>query len=214
MKAIICLSGGIDSTVMLAQAKAAKIECLALSFDYNQRHKIELEAAKKIALHYKVPHLIVKIDPITFAKSSLVEKSAVPKDPYQGGIPSTYVPARNTLFLAYALGQAEIHGADQILFGANKEDQAGYPDCRPEFFQAFESVALTATKDAVEGKGAKILTPLIEMTKEEIIHLGKRLNAPLDLTWSCYDPQAGMKECTLCHACRQRNILSSPPSPF
>ena len=209
-KAVILFSGGLDSTVVLATALANGIECLALSFDYGQRHKVELEAAKKIALHYGVQHKIICIDPETFKTkdSSIVSDTTVQKnrsleEMQSGKIPSTYVPARNSLFIAYALVQAEIFEADEIHLGPNKLDQLPYPDCRPQFVESFQAVANLATKRAVNGKAPRLVTPLINLDKTEIASLGKRLNAPLELTFSCYDPK-GEVPCGQCDACLLR----------
>lgn len=206
MKAIILLSGGLDSTVMLAQALQQGRECFALSFDYGQRHKIELNAAKRIAAFYHVPHRTITIDPASFDKSSLVTSLAVPKDRTaqqisNGGIPNTYVPARNTLFLAYAVGQAEILEAGEIHVGFNAMDHNPYPDCRPEFLQAFQSVVNLATKQGVEGRAPRLMTPLIDLNKTEIFRLGMSLNAPTHLSFSCYDPTIEGTPCQRCDAC-------------
>lgn len=206
MKAIILLSGGLDSTVMLAMALQRGLECFALGFDYGQRHRIELDAAKQIAKHYKIPLKIIKIDPSTFSSSSLVYDGEVPKNRNastiaSSGIPSTYVPARNSLFLAYAIGQAEILEADEIHIGSNALDRLPYPDCRPEFIQAFQALMNVATKQSVEGKAPKLLAPLIDMDKVQIIKRGKELNVPLHLTFSCYDPIANGIPCLRCDAC-------------
>lgn len=206
MKAVILLSGGLDSTVMLAKAREQGRECYALSFNYGQRNKVELESAKAIAHHYRIPHRIIIIDPVSFDKSSLVTSRAVPKDRTAqaiatGGIPSTYVPARNTLFLAYALGQAEILEAQEIHVGFNALDRLPYPDCRMEFVQAFQALIQVATKQSVEGKVPKLITSLIELDKTQIIRQGQVLNAPLHLTFSCYDPTPDAMPCRRCDAC-------------
>ncbi len=205
MKAIVLLSGGLDSTVMLAMALANKRECFTISFDYEQRHRIELEAAKKIVAFYGVRHRIMTINPGTFAQSSLVSGHNVPKNrtikEMSLSIPNTYVPARNTLFLAYAIGQAELAGAQEIYFGANALDIAAYPDCRPAFIQAFQGVYNVATRQAVEGKPPRLVTPLIEWDKATIIRQGLALKAPLHLTFSCYDPTAKGQPCLQCDAC-------------
>ena len=209
-KAVILLSGGIDSTVVLAKALNENIECLALSFDYGQRHKIELEAAKKIALHYGIEHKILPISQDTFYMpgASLISGDSVQKnrsfsEMQSGKIPSTYVPARNTLFIAYALVLAETFEANEIHLGPNKLDQKPYPDCRPEFIHSFQSVANVATKRAVNGMAPLLVAPLLDMDKREIIALGIALNAPLEMTFSCYDPQ-GFKPCEECDACLLR----------
>lgn len=210
MKAVILFSGGVDSTVVLALAKQRGLEPIALSFDYGQRHKVELEAAKKIAKHFAVEHKIIVIDPKSFGKSSLVGEGDVPKGEIPQGITSTYVPARNTLFLTFALVQCEILDGEEIHIGANFDDQNGYPDCRPEFFEAFSRVATLGTKAGVEGKSIRVVTPLIHLSKGEIFALGRRLSAPLELTWSCYDPLAGPRPCSLCLACLLRQNTGLP----
>lgn len=206
MKAIVLLSGGLDSTVMLAIALSTGRQCLALSFDYGQRHRIELTAAQQIAKHYNVSHQIIKIDPASFQNSALVTEIAIPqnrsleqmnRDP----IPSTYVPGRNTLFLAYANAQAEIHDADEIYFGPNAMDYHCYVDCRPEFVEKFQDLINIASKKAIEEQPPKIIAPLIKMTKPEIVQRGMELNVPIELTWSCYNPAPGPTPCRTCDAC-------------
>lgn len=210
MKAIILLSGGLDSTVMMAIALKNDRECHAISFDYGQRHKCELEHAKAVAAHYNVPHKIITIDPSCFDNSSLVSSMTVPKnrkltEMNNGKIPNTYVPARNTLFLAYALGQAEIQCAQEIYAGMNALDSLPYPDCRPEFVNAFQGLMNVATKQAVEGNPPKLVTPLLHWNKTEIIQQGMLLKAPIHLTWSCYDPSPKKDPCGSCDACILRN---------
>lgn len=209
MKAIILLSGGLDSTVVLALAIEQGRECVCLSFDYGQRHKIELERARAIAARYHCHHRIVTIDPATFSNTSLVDQKAVPKgrtleEMRTQGIPSTYVPGRNTLFLAYAAGQAEIYGAAEIWTGPNLLDHNPYPDCRPEFYAAFQGLLNLATKQAVEGAPPQIRTPLIEWDKTRIVQEAKRLGVPIELTWSCYAPQEDLTPCGACDACKIR----------
>jgi len=211
MKAIILMSGGIDSTVSLALALEKGLECIALSFDYGQRHWIELTSARAICKHYNVAHQIIKIDPKAFGMSSLVEiDSPMPKDrtieEISGeGIPNTYVPARNTLFLSFALSQAEILNADEIHFGMNAHDINAYPDCRPEYVKAFQDLVNVATKQSLEKKPPQIITPLSAMTKAEIISEGYRLNTPIELTHSCYNPTNSNQQCGVCDACILRN---------
>ncbi|ADI38600.1 7-cyano-7-deazaguanine synthase [Waddlia chondrophila 2032/99] len=205
MKAIVLLSGGIDSTVVLAMAQSLGRECTALSFDYGQRHKVELEHAAHIAHYYKVPQIIINISPACFENTALVNALNVPKNRTldeisKGGIPSTYVPARNTLFLAYAAGQAEIMNAEEIHCGPNLLDRNCYPDCRPEFYSAFQQVLASATKQGAEGNPPRIVTPLINWDKNRIVQEGRKLGAPLDTTFSCYSPSAG-KACGMCDAC-------------
>lgn len=209
MKAIILLSGGLDSTVVLALAIEQGRECVCLSFDYGQRHKIELERARAIAARYHCHHRIVTIDPATFSNTSLVDQKAVPKgrtleEMRTQGIPSTYVPGRNTLFLAYAAGQAEIYDAAEIWTGPNLLDHNPYPDCRPEFYTAFQGLLNLATKQAVEGAPPRIRTPLIEWDKARIVQEAKRLGVPIELTWSCYAPQEDLTPCGACDACKIR----------
>jgi 7-cyano-7-deazaguanine synthase len=210
MKAIVLLSGGIDSTVVLALALSQNRECLGLSFDYGQRHRKELHHAQAIATHYKIFHKTITIDPSCFETSALVNKEEIPanrssEEIAKGGIPSTYVPARNTLFLAFATGQAEIFNAGEIHCGPNLLDQNPYPDCRPEFYQAFQAVVNTATKQSVTGTPPQLVTPLINWDKKQIVETGRRLNAPLELTFSCYNPQACGEACDRCDACIIRN---------
>jgi 7-cyano-7-deazaguanine synthase len=194
-KAVVLSSGGIDSTTAMAIAKSEGYEIYSLSFNYGQRHKIELEKAKRIAESFgAAKHIIVDIDLRSFGGSALTADIAVPKDrPMEemaGGIPVTYVPARNTIFLSFALAWAEALNADAIFIGVNALDYSGYPDCRPEYINAFEKMANLATKAGVEGKiKFKIKTPLINMTKAEIIKKGSELDVDYSLTWSCYDPQ-------------------------
>lgn len=223
MRAIVLLSGGLDSTVMLAQAISKGRECIALSFDYRQRNQYEIEAATGIAGHYGLKHKIITISPNTFSASALITSSnrGVPKDRtasqiYHGGIPNTYVPGRNTLFLAYAIGQAEIYEADEIYVGVNAADRNGYPDARPEFIQAMQTLISLATKQAVEDKVPQIVTPLIKSHKRDIVKQGFSLKAPVHLTLSCYDPGSELMHCGRCDACYLRKegfILSRHPDP-
>ena len=167
-KAIILLSGGIDSAVILATAIKEGRQCFTISFDYSQRHRLELRAAQAIARHYNVSNHLIKIDPTAFSKSSLTSQAHVPRNRSKeeianGGIPSTYVPGRNTLFLAYAMGQAEMMQADEIYYGPNANDYSAYPDCRGEFIHAFQQVVNVATKQAVEGKAPKLIAPLLNL---------------------------------------------------
>lgn len=210
MKAIVLLSGGLDSTVILAMALQQGRECFALSFDYGQRHRVELNSAAAVAAYYHIPLHIISIDPTSFAQSSLVSSIAMPKgrtmeEIGSGGIPNTYVPARNTLFLAYALGQAEILNAQEIYVGINAMDSLPYPDCRPEFVQAFQAVINTATKQSVEGNAPQLITPLIHWNKHEIVKQGLAHKAPLHLTFSCYDPMEEGRPCHSCDACILRD---------
>jgi 7-cyano-7-deazaguanine synthase len=196
-KAVVLLSGGIDSSTTLAVAKAERYEIYALSFDYEQRHKIELESAKKVAESLRVKrHLIIGFDLREIGGSALTSKIEVPKGRRQRiedrrqMIPITYVPARNTIFLSFALAWAEVLNAFDIFIGANAVDYSGYPDCRPEYLKAFENMANLATKVSIEGKiKFSIKAPLLYMTKGEIIKKGVELGLDYSLTWSCYDPQ-------------------------
>lgn len=209
MKAIVLLSGGIDSTVVLAMAMKSGRDCLALSFDYGQRHKIELDHASRIAKNYGIPQKVIAISPACFEQTSLVNEIEAPRNraPDQianGGIPSTYVPARNTLFLAYAAGQAEIHNAEEIHCGPNLLDRNPYPDCRPEFYSAFQQVLSFATRQGAEGRPPRILTPLIRWDKKRIVQEARKLGAPLEMTFSCYCPEQG-SACGSCDACVLRH---------
>jgi len=208
-KAVVLLSGGIDSSTTLAVAKAQGYELYALSFDYNQRHRIELESARKIAKALEVKkHLVIRFDLREIGGSALTSETEVPKsEPQsrQSQIPITYVPARNTIFLSFALSWAETLEAEDIFIGANAVDYSGYPDCRPEYLRAFEEMANLATKVSVEGKiKFRINAPLLYMTKAEIIKKGTELGLDYSLTWSCYDPQPDGKPCLQCDSCRFR----------
>jgi 7-cyano-7-deazaguanine synthase len=207
LKPAVCLlSGGLDSATALAYARREGFECYALSFDYQQRHRVELEAAGKLAASLgAVKHLIVPIDLRLFGGSALTSDIEVPKTGVSDGIPVTYVPARNTIFLALALAWAEVLGAADIFIGVNAIDYSGYPDCRPEFIAAFERMANLATKAGVEGRThMQIHTPLIKLSKSEIIKLGRELGVDFGLTHSCYDPAAHGRPCGLCDSCRLR----------
>lgn len=208
MKAILLLSGGLDSATVAAIAKKSGFEIYALSFDYGQRHKTELESAKKIAeLSGFAEHKIAKIDLRIFGGSALTSDIPMPTLP-SIAIPITYVPARNTIFLSYALAYAEVVGAFDIFVGVNVVDYSGYPDCRPDFIRAFEKLANLATAVGVEGKGEfKIHAPLIKMSKKEIIEAGIKLGVDYSQTHSCYDPiMRGEKiyACGKCESCQLR----------
>jgi 7-cyano-7-deazaguanine synthase len=209
-KAIVLLSGGLDSTTVLAIAQSQGYNVYALSFDYGQSHRIELEAAARIADRAGVvQHRVVRVDLQLFGGSALTDDIAVPKarslQEIGTGVPSTYVPARNTVFLALALAWAEVVGASDIFIGVNALDYSGYPDCRPEFIQAFETMANLATKAGTEdGIRVRIRTPLIAMTKSEIIDAGLALGVDYSLTTSCYDPSAAGTPCGQCDACLLR----------
>lgn len=207
-KAVVMLSGGLDSATVVAMAQAVGFEVHALSFDYGQRHHIELEAARRVAKALGVArHHEVRIGLGGLGGSALTEAGTeVPKgtEPGVGGIPSTYVPARNTVFLSVALGLAEVVGAFDLFFGANAVDYSGYPDCRPEFVEAFERLANLATADAVEGRGRyRIHAPLMKMSKADIVRKATALGVDLSLTHSCYDP-VGDAACGRCESCTLR----------
>ncbi|TAL28908.1 MAG: 7-cyano-7-deazaguanine synthase QueC [Nitrospirae bacterium] len=236
-RAVVLLSGGVDSSTVLAIAKSKGYELYALSFDYSQRHKIELEAAKKVALSLGAKkHLIIKFDLREIGGSALTSEMEVPKSGIRGQglgvssknqspvtnprspIPITYVPARNTIFLSFALAWAETLISENIFIGANAVDYSGYPDCRPEYLKAFEAMANLATKASVEGRMRfKINAPLIKMTKAEIIKKGSSLGLDYSLTWSCYDPQpakkgvrgqgSGVRK-------KDQSLIPSPQSPY
>ena len=206
--AVVLLSGGLDSATVLAIAQADGFDPLALSFRYGQRHAVELEAARKIAGAAGVrEHRIVDIDPRVFGGSALTDDIEVPKDrdPTAGDeIPVTYVPARNTIFLAYALAFAEVRAAQDIFIGVNAVDYSGYPDCRPEYIAAFERMANLGTKAGVTGRAVHIHTPLIKLTKVEIIRRGRELGVDYGLTRSCYDPDEAGRACGHCDSCQLR----------
>ena len=206
-RAVVLLSGGVDSTTTLAIARAEGFACYALSVQYGQRHLIELEAARKVAKALSaVEHKIVDIDLRAFGGSALTDDIRVPKDRAPDtGIPVTYVPARNTIFLSVALAWAEILNAEDIFIGVNALDYSGYPDCRPEYIAAFQRMADLATKVGVEGsQRLTIHTPLIHMSKAEIIRKGVELGVDYDLTFSCYDPSPDGTPCGHCDSCRIR----------
>jgi len=207
MKPAVCLlSGGLDSATCLALARREGFQCYALSFDYGQRHRVELAAAAKIAASFgAAKHLIVPIDLRLFGGSALTGDVDVPKSGVTEGIPVTYVPARNTVFLSFALAWAEVLSCSDIFIGVNAVDYSGYPDCRPEFIEAFERMANLATKTGVEGRThVHIHTPLIHLSKSEIIKLGGELGLDFRLTHSCYDPDEQRRACGLCDSCRLR----------
>ena len=208
-RAVVLLSGGIDSTTTLALAIAEGYQTYALSFDYGQRHQIETEAARRVASSLGAKdHRVAKIDLRVFGGSALTDDVAVPKQRSEKeiahGIPVTYVPARNTIFLAYALAWAEVIPADDIFIGVNAIDYSGYPDCRPEFIEAFEKLADVGTKAGVEGRRFRIHTPLIKLSKAEIIRKGIEFGVDLSLTHSCYDPTLEGFACGECDSCLLR----------
>lgn len=204
-RAVVLLSGGVDSTTTLAIAKAQGFECHALSFSYGQRHGVELEAARRVAQRFGVDHKTLEIELRAFGGSALTDDIAVPKDrPIDDSIPVTYVPARNTIFLSFALAWAEVLGARDIFIGVNALDYSGYPDCRREYIAAFQNLADLATKAGVEGARFRVHTPLIEMSKADIIRKGLDLGVDYDLTFSCYDPTPEGAACGHCDSCRIR----------
>jgi len=206
-KAIVLSSGGIDSTTVMAIAQSEGYEIYSLSFKYGQRHVVELEAAKKVAAYFNArKHLVLDIDLRIIGGSALTDEIAVPKSRGERdmnvGIPSTYVPARNTIFLSYALAWAEVLGISDIFIGVNAVDYSGYPDCRPEYIAAFESMANLATRTGIEGTTRiRIITPLIHMSKAEIIQRGIELGVDYSITHSCYDPLPDGKACGQCDSC-------------
>lgn len=203
MKAVVLLSGGLDSATVLAMARAEGREVYALSFEYGQRHSIELKAARTIAAAAGVlEHHVYPLDLEIFRGSALTGGPDVPKDEVgKAGIPVTYVPARNTIFLAIALGYAESHGAEEIWIGVNAIDFSGYPDCRPDFIEAFSEVIRTGTKSGLERGVPRIVTPLIHLSKAEIIREGVRLGVDYGLSHSCYDPAPDGAACGHCDSC-------------
>jgi 7-cyano-7-deazaguanine synthase len=203
--AVVLISGGLDSMVAAGHAREAGHSLVALTIDYGQRHRIELERARAIgAALGVVRHVELKLDLTAFGGSALTADIAVPKEGLQPGIPVTYVPARNTIFLSLTLGLAEVSGARDIYIGVNALDYSGYPDCRPEFIAAFETMAALATRDGVEGHPVRIRVPLLNMTKAEIAAEADRLGLDAGLSWSCYDPAPGGLHCGQCDSCRLR----------
>jgi 7-cyano-7-deazaguanine synthase len=213
--AIVLFSGGLDSTTCLAIAKSEGFTPIALSFRYGQRHTVELDCAAEIAASEGIEHLIADIDLAAFGGSALVDASLeVPKhesleelaaeDPGDSGVPITYVPARNTIFLSFALAVAEVRGSSDVYIGVNAVDYSGYPDCRPEFIEAFQSMANLATRAGVEGDPLMIHTPLIALTKGQIIRLGEELGVDYSRTSTCYDPGPDGGACGHCEACLLR----------
>ncbi|MDA8365142.1 MAG: 7-cyano-7-deazaguanine synthase QueC [Gammaproteobacteria bacterium] len=204
-RAVVLLSGGLDSATLLAIARDGGLSCHALSFDYGQRHRIELDAARRVARQLgATEHRIVSLDIGWMGASALTDSTiAVPRAP-TAGIPVTYVPARNTIFLAIALGWAEVLGARDIFIGVNALDYSGYPDCRPEFIRSFQQLADIATRAGTEGSGFRINAPLVAMTKAEIIQTGLKLGVDYALTLSCYAPDPAGRACGECDSCRLR----------
>ena len=207
--AVVLLSGGLDSTTVLAIARQAGFAPYALSFSYGQRHAVELDAARRVAKAMgAVEHVVVQFDLRAFGGSALTADIDVPHhdavDEIGGGIPVTYVPARNTVFLSFALAWAETLGSDDIFIGVNAVDYSGYPDCRPEYIAAFEAMAALATKAGVEGRRVKVHAPLSALSKAEIIKLGLGLGVDYGLTHSCYEPGPGGQPCGTCDSCLLR----------
>jgi 7-cyano-7-deazaguanine synthase len=208
--AVVLLSGGLDSATAAAWAADRGIRLAALSIDYGQRHRVELDAARDVARALGIAdHVVVKVDLAAFGGSALVDASiAVPHGRSDAeishGIPVTYVPARNTVFLSLALAMAETRGADAIVLGINAVDYSGYPDCRPEYLEAFARMATLATKAGVEGRPLEFLAPLVDLSKEAIIRLGLSLGLDYGLTTSCYDPLPNGRPCGTCDSCRIR----------
>ncbi len=205
--AIVALvSGGLDSLVVAGLVKEAGYRLFALTIDYNQRHRIELEAAARVSAALGAErHVVLPVDLTRFGGSALTDDSiSVPKGGVEPGIPVTYVPARNTIFLSLSLGWAEAVGARDLAIGVNALDYSGYPDCRPDFIAAFETMAKAATKAGTDGERFRIHTPLMTMTKGDIVREGLRLGLDLGLSWSCYDPTAQARPCGVCDSCRLR----------
>ncbi len=206
-RAVVLLSGGLDSTTALAIALSEGCEVHALTVDYRQRHRKEIGAAKKVANRFRVAHKVLTIDLTQIGGSALTDRAiGVPEkrslEEIGRGIPPTYVPARNTILLGLALAYAETIDAGEIFIAANFLDASGYPDCRPEFYEAFQEVARLGTKRGVEGRPIRVRTPLIRMTKADIVRKGKELGVPFELTWSCYHGRA--KACGVCDSCQLR----------
>ncbi|WP_156480563.1 7-cyano-7-deazaguanine synthase QueC [Aquipseudomonas alcaligenes] len=204
-KAVVLLSGGLDSATILAQAKAAGFACYSMSFDYGQRHRAELQAAERVARQMGVvEHKVIGLNLNGIGGSALTDSSiAVPEAPTEG-IPVTYVPARNTVFLSLALGWAEVLGAHDIFIGVNAVDYSGYPDCRPQFIEAFERVANLATREGVEGRGFRIQAPLQNLSKAQIVQIGVQYGVDYGLTVSCYQADDDGRACGKCDSCRLR----------
>ena len=204
-RAVVLVSGGLDSATVLAIVRSLNYAPYALSFDYGQRHRVELTAAQRVASrHGAALHKVMTLDIGWMGGSALTDSNiAVPKTP-TSGIPVTYVPARNTIFLAVALGWAEVLGAEEIHIGANALDYSGYPDCRPAYLEAFQAMAQLATRAGLEGHGVRLVAPLVNLRKAEIIASGLKLGVDYSLTISCYDPDAEGRACGQCDSCRLR----------
>lgn len=204
-KAVVLLSGGLDSMVCAALAREQGFEVLALTIDYNQRHRVEIDAARRVAGALADRHIVLPLDLRAFGGSALTSETEVPKDGVQPGIPATYVPARNLIFLSIALAWAEAEGASDLFIGVNALDYSGYPDCRPDFIAAFEALANQATRAGVEGEGFTVHAPLQHMTKADIAAEAARLEMDAGMSWSCYDPTPEGLHCGLCDSCRLRS---------
>jgi 7-cyano-7-deazaguanine synthase len=204
--AVALVSGGLDSMVAAGLARAAGYRLFALTIDYNQRHRIELQAATRVAAMLGAErHVVLSLDLTQFGGSALTDAAmAVPGQGVEPGIPVTYVPARNTIFLSVALGWAEAAGSHDVVIGINALDYSGYPDCRPEFIAAFETMARTATKAGIEGQRLTVHAPLAAMTKADIARAALDLGLDAGATWSCYDPKASGRPCGICDSCRLR----------
>lgn len=204
-RAVVLVSGGLDSATVLAIAREQGCECYALSFDYGQRHRIELDAAQQVAESLgAAAHRLVRLDIGWMGGSALTDTRLDVPHQLSEGIPITYVPARNSIFLSIALGWAEVLNARDIFIGVNVVDYAGYPDCRPEFIQAFQQLANLGTRAGIEGDGFRVHAPLINLSKAEIIAMGVRLGVDYTLTLSCYEPDAAGRACGTCDSCRLR----------
>lgn len=216
-RAVVLLSGGLDSATVLAMARSAGLACFALSLDYGQRHRAELDAARRLAERLgAAEHRVVTLAFGQFGGSALTDPHTPVPETRSPGIPVTYVPARNTVMLAIALGWAEVLGATEIHLGVNAVDYSGYPDCRPEFIAAFERLARLATKAAVEGQALSVIAPLIALSKAEIIQRGRALGVPFEETVSCYQADADGAACGRCDACALRRagfLAARTPDP-
>ena len=204
-RAVVLLSGGLDSSTVLGMATRDGYACTALSFRYGQRHTVELERAAKVAAHFGAAHRVIDINIGSFGGSALTDENiVVPTDgTAEGVIPPTYVPGRNTVFLAVGLSLAEAIDAERVFLGINAVDYSGYPDCRPEYLAAYQTLADLATKAGLEGRGAVLTAPLADMTKADIVREALAVGVPIDVTWSCY--QGGEEPCGVCDSCRIRD---------
>ncbi|ALW90141.1 7-cyano-7-deazaguanine synthase QueC [Deinococcus actinosclerus] len=204
-RAVVLLSGGLDSSTVLGMATCDGYACTALSFRYGQRHTVELERAAKVAAHFGAAHRVIDINIGSFGGSALTDENiVVPTDgTAEGVIPPTYVPGRNTVFIAVGLSLAEAIDAERVFLGINAVDYSGYPDCRPEYLAAYQTLADLATKAGLEGRGAVLTAPLAELTKADIVREALAVGVPIDVTWSCY--QGGEEPCGVCDSCRIRD---------